>query len=157
MAAEPDHAEALLWRGDARVFLAGQAFRRGAIAEGMTLSRQGIADMMRAVALAPDDVAVRIPRATGLMPFARGIRPVDAPQADRLTRIALDDFALALSTGDQRPLGIHGRGELLGGLADGWLQLGDVANATPYLDRIILDLPNTPFATVAAQRRADPS
>jgi pimeloyl-ACP methyl ester carboxylesterase len=157
LAAEPDHAEALVWRGDSRVFLAGQAFQRGAVAEGMTLSRQGIADMMRAVALAPDDVAVRIPRATGLMPFARGIRPVDAAQADRLTRIALDDLAFALSTGDQRALGVHGRGELLGALADGWLQLGDRTKATPYLDRIVGELPNTAYAAAAARRRADPS
>lgn len=123
----------------------------------MTLSRQGIADMMRAVALAPGDVAVRIPRATGLMPFARGIRPVDPAQAGRLIRIALDDLAFALSTGDRRTLGVHGCGELLGALADGRLQPGDVAQATPYLDRIVLELPNTPYATAAARRGADPS
>src|SRR5207253_5329434 len=36
LAAVPDHAEAVTWRGAGRLFLAGQAFRRGAIAEGMT-------------------------------------------------------------------------------------------------------------------------
>jgi non-heme chloroperoxidase len=157
LAAEPNHAEALVWRGDARVFLAGQAFGRGAISDGMTLSQQGVADMMRAVALAPNDVAVRVPRGTGLLPFARGIRPFNAEQADRLTRIALEDFDFALSNSGDRPISGHGRGELLGALADGWLQLGDNARAMPYLDRILSELPDTPYAKAALQRRADPS
>ena len=38
LAADPDHAEALVWRGDGRLFLAGQAFQRGAIAEGQALT-----------------------------------------------------------------------------------------------------------------------
>ena len=157
LAAQPDHAEALVWRGDARVFLAGQAFQRGAVAEGMTLGHQGVADMMRAVALAPHDVAVRIPRAAGLLPFARGIRPFSAAEADRLTRIALDDVDFALSKSDARRPGTHGRGELLGALADGWLQLGDGEKAMPYLDRMVSELPNTPYAKAALLRRADPS
>ena len=53
LAREPDHAEALVWRGDGRLFMAGQAFQRGAIAEGQKLSADGLADMERAVALAP--------------------------------------------------------------------------------------------------------
>src|SRR5216683_2480723 len=72
LAAAPDHAQALVWRGDGRLFLAGQAYQRGALAEGRVLAGQGLADMERAVALAPTDISVRIPRATGLMPFARG-------------------------------------------------------------------------------------
>src|SRR5262249_13364810 len=60
LAAEPDHAEALVWRGDGRLFLAGQAFQRGAIAEGQKLAAEAIADMDRAVSLAPDKIAVRV-------------------------------------------------------------------------------------------------
>ena len=45
LAADPDHAEALVWRGDGRLFLAVQAFQRGATAEGQALTGQGIADM----------------------------------------------------------------------------------------------------------------
>ena len=52
--------------------------------------------------------------------------------------------------------GIHGRGELLGALADGWLQLGDSVKATPYLDRMVSELPNTAYAKAALERRADP-
>ncbi len=159
LAADPNHAEALVWRGDGRLFLSGQAFQRGAIGEGQTLAGQGIADMERAVSLAPTDISVLIPRATGLMPFARGLRPHNRPEADRLTRIAIGDFefVMAASAPYWNKLKEHGRGELLGALADGWLQLGDVAKATPYLDRMTAELPGTPYARNAAQRRAEPS
>jgi hypothetical protein len=157
--AEPDHAEALVWRGDARLFQAGQAFQRGAVAGGQTLAAQGIADMDRAVSLAPDSISVRIPRATGLLPFARGMRPFNRAEADRLTRTAIGDFEFVVATSTPRwsKLGEHGRGELLGALADGWLTLGETTKANAYLDRMSSELPGTPYAKNAALRRADPA
>jgi hypothetical protein len=159
LSADPDHAEALVWRGDGRLFLAGQAFQRGAIAEGQALMAQGIADMDRAVSLAPNSISVRIPRATGLLPFARGMRPFNRAEADRLTRTAIDDleFVVATSTPRWSKLGEHGRGELLGALADGWLTLGEATKANAYLDRMTSELPGTPYAKNAAVRRADPA
>jgi hypothetical protein len=159
LAADPSHAEALVWRGDGRLFLAGQAFQRGAIAEGRTLSAEGLADMERAVALSPNDIAVRVPRATGLMPFARGLRPFDRAAADRLTAIAVGDFefVVAASLPNWSKLGEHGRGELLGALAEGWLTVGETAKANAYLDRMTGELPGTPYAKNAAVRRADPA
>jgi hypothetical protein len=159
LVAEPDHAQALVWRGDGRLFLSGQAFQRGAIDEGRTLAGQGVADMERAVSLAPTEIAVRVPRASGLMPFARGLRAFNRPEADRLTRVAIGDFefVMAVSAPYWSKLGAHNRGELLGALADGWLQLGDVAKANVYLDRMTSELPGTPYARNAEFRRADPS
>lgn len=159
LAADPDHAEALVWRGDARLFLSGQAFQRGAIGEGRALAAQGMADMERAVALAPSSIGVRIPRATGLMPFARGLRAFDRPEADRLTRIAIGDFEFTMTASAAKwsALAEHNRGELLGALADGWLQLGESAKANAYLDRMTAELPDTAYARNAAQRRADPA
>jgi len=159
LAADPDHAEALVWRGDARLFLSGQAFQRRAIGEGQALAVQGMADMERAVSLAPTSIAVLIPRATGLMPFARGMRPFNRPEADRLTKIAIGDFEFVVATNTPRwsALSEHDRGELLGALADGWLQLGDVTKANVYLDRMNAELQGTLYARNAAQRRADPA
>ncbi len=159
LAADPDHAEALVWRGDGRLFLSGQAFLRGAIGEGQALAVQGLADMDRAVALAPKSIAVRIPRAAGLMPFARGLRPFNRAEADRLTKIAVGDFefTVAATAGNWSTLAEHNRGELLGALADGWLELGDAAKANVYLDRLSAELPGTPYAKNAALRRIDPA
>jgi hypothetical protein len=76
-----------------------------------------------------------------------------------LTRIALGDFEFVLQARQSRwdELGEHGRGEILGALADGWLMLGETARADAFLDRMASELPGTPYARNAAQRRADPS
>src|SRR6267154_1114390 len=159
LAADPDHAQALVWRGDGRLFLAGQAFQRGAIAEGQALTAQATADMDRAVALAPDNIAVRVPRAAALLPFARGMRPFNRPESDRMIRTAIADFefVVAASISWWSKLSEHGRGELLGALADGWLLLGDVDKARLYLDRMTAELADTTYAKNAALRRADPA
>ena len=146
LAREPDHAEALVWRGDGRLFMAGQAFQRGDFAGGQKLFTEGLADMERAVALAPNDIAVRVPRASGLLAYARALRRVDRSEADRLTRIAVGDFEFVLQASQSRwdKLSEHGRGEVLGALADGWLMLGESAKADVFLDRMTAELPGTP-------------
>ena len=159
LARQPDHAEALVWRGDGRLFMAGQAFQSGDIAGGQKLFAEALADMERAVALAPDDIAVRVPRAAGLMPAARALRDVDRGEADRLMRIAMGDFEFVLQASQARwnRMSEHGRGEILGALADGWLMLGEAAKADVFLDRMTAELPGTPYARNAGKRRADPS
>jgi hypothetical protein len=159
LAADPGNAEALVWRGDGRLFMAGQAFQRRDFAEGQSLSAEGVADMDRAVALDSNNIAVRVPRAAGLLPFARGMRAHNPAEADRLVRTAIGDyeFVLNASAAWWSTLNSHGQGEVLGALAEGWLQLGAIAKAEPYLDRMISELPATPYARTAAARRADPA
>ena len=93
------------------------------------------------------------------MIYADRLRAHDRALADRLTRTAIEDFDFMLAREQARWPGLdsHDRGEVLGGLAAGWLQLGDRARAAPYLDRMIGELPNTPYARAAAERRADPA
>src|SRR5262249_7472447 len=64
---DPDHAEALVWRGVGRYFKAGQAFGAGDIAGGQALASAAIADMDRASVLQPGNVGVLIPRAAVLL------------------------------------------------------------------------------------------
>ena len=87
------------------------------------------------------------------------MRPYDRAQSDRLTKIAMGDFEFAVEQAGSTwsTLAPHNRGELLGALAEGWLTLGDTARANTYLDRMIAELPDTPYAKAAAQHRADPS
>jgi hypothetical protein len=159
LARQPDHAEALVWRGAGRLFMAGQAFRRGDAAAGQKLCREALADMELAVALAPNDIAVRVPRAAGLMPAARALRLVDRHEADRLARIAVDDFEFVLQASRPRwsSMSEHGRGEVLGALADGWLMLDEGTKADVFLGRMMSELPGTSYARNAARRRADPA
>jgi hypothetical protein len=157
LAAEPDHAEALTWRGAGRLFQAGQAFQRGANRDGMTLAGQGLADLDRARTLQPDSIAVRAARGPALLPYARGLRRFDPATADRLVLSAIADFEFVLAVNEAKwgSLAEHNRGELLGALADGWLGLGETAKANGYLDRMVSELPGTAYARNAAARRAD--
>ena len=159
LAATPDHAEALTWRGAARLFQSGTAFRRGAMADGMRLSEEGMADLERALALKPESIGVRAARAPALMPYARGLRPFNRREADRLTRLAIADmeFVMTARASDWTGLDAHDRGEVLGALADGWLQLGDAAQANTYLDRMGVELAGTAYGKNATVRRADPT
>ena len=50
---DPDHAEALVWRGAARYWKAGQSFGAGNTANARVLADAAMADMDRAIALQP--------------------------------------------------------------------------------------------------------
>jgi hypothetical protein len=78
--------------------------------------------------------------------------------ADRLTATAIADFEFVVARNQPRWAGLdsHDRGELLGALASGWLQLDKAPQAAPYLERMIAELPNTPYAKAAADHRGDP-
>ncbi len=74
------------WSGVAmaEVFMAGQRSSVATLPRARKLYTEGLADMERAVALAPNDIAVRVPRASGLLPTARAVhvapiapRPID--------------------------------------------------------------------------------
>jgi len=153
---DPDNAEALTWRGAGRLFLAGEAFRQQAMNEGLTLASQGVADLERGVALKPDSIGARAARGPALLIYARGLRAFDKARADALTALAIGDFDYILRANTQTwsTLAEHDRGEILGALADGWLQLGESEKANAYLDRMIRELPGTPYATNASLHRA---
>jgi len=152
---EPDHAEALVWRGAARYWQAGQAFGTGDAAGARTLAAAGMADMDRAITLQPGNIAVLIPRAAVLLAAARNQR--DAARAHDLAARAAAGFEAALTI--RKPvfdqLRRHNRGEYLSGLAESWALAGDRAKAEGYLGRILAELPGSPYAERAAAKLAD--
>ena len=60
--ADPDNAPALVWHGAGSLFRSGAAFRDGDFQTGIGLWEKGLAEMAQAVAMAPEDVEVLIPR-----------------------------------------------------------------------------------------------
>jgi len=152
---DPNHAQALVWRGAARSFQAGQAFRAGDIARGRELAASGTSDMDRAVSIEPKSIGVLIPRASTLLAAAR-FQPDPARARDLATRAAADfETALAIRQGVFDKLGQHNRGEYLSGLAESWALAGDKVAAERYLQRILAELPNSPYAERAAAKLAN--
>lgn len=135
LARDPKHAEAMVWHGGGLILRAGSAFRAGQKDQGMTLWIDGMKEMDRAVAIAPDEVGTRIPRGAVLLaasPF------VPEPQRSQLLDKGLGDYehVLALQKGHFDRLSRHARTQLLFGLADGWNRRGDKDRARTYFERV---------------------
>ncbi|MBM3724831.1 MAG: hypothetical protein FJW40_05350 [Acidobacteria bacterium] len=142
---EPNHAEALVWHGGGLYFLAGEAFRKGDAAKGMELAMKGLAEMQRAVDLAPENPGVRVPRGAVLLTASRFQPPA---QAKPLIELGVGDFeaTLRVQAAQFHTLGEHPRGELLLNLGDGYSRLGRQEEAQGIFERILRELPATAYA-----------
>jgi tetratricopeptide (TPR) repeat protein len=138
----PNHPEAHVWHGAAQLVRAGRAFQRGDMAAGGPLFDSGVKEMNEAVALAPDNPGVLIPRGAVLLEATRTMPPAAAAP---LLQSAVQNYEHALEV--QAPtfasLGDHAKGELLFGLAEGWSRLGDKEKARRYFERLIADAPTS--------------
>ena len=145
LAREPKHPEALVWHGSGLFFQAGQAFQQGDMANGGPLWDRGLGEMNEAVSLAPDSLAVVIPRAAVLLQAARFVPP---PMAAPLLKTGVGDYehVLELQRSYFHTLGDHPEGELLFGLADGYARLGDKVKARAYFERLIAEAPTSGHA-----------
>lgn len=149
LAKEPRHAEALVWHGAGLMAQARLAFERGDPEGARALSTRGVSEMEAAVAISPADPGVLVPRGAVLSGASRAIR--DPERATAFLRTAVSDYEKAVAA--QAPsfpqLSEHARGELLGGLAEGWHRLGEEARARGYLTRIVTELPASDYAEAA--------
>jgi tetratricopeptide (TPR) repeat protein len=154
LAANPAHAEAMVWHGGGLLFKAGQAFQAGDSVAGMELFGRGLGEMNKAVGLAPDKVGVRIPRGATLL---EATRQMPAAQAEPLLRLALEDYqrVLELQATIFSSLGGHAKGELLFGLADGYARLGDQQKARQYFQRMTEESTPSPRRDYAAAWLSD--
>ena len=150
LAAEPKHAEAIVWRGAAVFFQSGQAFQKQDSQKGMELYMRAMADFDQAGKLAPDSLGVLIPRAAVLMSAA--LQAKGNPMTKQWVTTALADYERVREMQKDTFAGLsqHSRGELLQGLANGYRLLGDEAKANLYFERIQKEMPSTPYAKRAA-------
>jgi hypothetical protein len=150
LAAQPGHAEALVWHGAGLFFQSGQAFRAGENAKAQELWGRSLEEMDRAVSLAPDSIGVRIPRGATLLTAARFVPPQFAkPLWDR----AAEDYSRVFELQRHRiaTMPTHSKGELLSGLAEAWTLTGRAADAQPLLERMVREMANTPYARRSAE------
>lgn len=157
LADNPNHPGALSWQASGWFFESGMAFTQGDWETGMALFDKSLAQLDRAVALAPDSLETLIPRAATLLSAAPYV--THAPTRNEFLEKVVGDYTKALEI--QKPyfasLTVHSRGELLGALADAlWLsERRDEARV--YLNRIVAELPGSPYALMAQQRLDNPA
>jgi len=137
LAKNPNHSEALVWHGGGLVFRAGQAFTKSDIRTGTELWDKGLSEMDRAVELSPNSVGVLIPRGASLLTVSRFVP--DKATSRSLLEKGVGDYEKVLEI--QKPyfskLSSHARSELLIGLAEGWVRLGNNDKARTYFQRIV--------------------
>jgi tetratricopeptide (TPR) repeat protein len=142
LADNPQHPEAMVWHGAASIVRAAQAFQNGDAAAGRPLFDRGVKEMTDAVALAPDNPGVLIPRGAVLFEATRSMPPEIARPLVQ-SAVANYERALEIQAPTFAALGDHAKGELLFGLADGWARVGDAQKARQYFERLIADAPSS--------------
>lgn len=156
LAENPRHAEALVWHGSGLAFRAGMAFQKGDQQTGMELWTRGLTEMDSAVALAPENVGVLVPRGAVLIQATRNMPPqIAKPLLDKAVGDYEKTLALQTASGRFTELGDHPKGELLFGLAEAYSRLGQLDNARAYFDRLVADAPSSGHTPAAKQWLSD--
>jgi tetratricopeptide (TPR) repeat protein len=153
LAKNPRDPEAMVWHGAGLIARSVPKFRSGDAAGGVPLYMQGLSEMNRAVALAPNNIGVRIPRGAvllGMAPF------VPADQKQHLLADAISDYEAALAKQEPRfaKLSLHAREQLLYGLTDAYASLGNLEKARAYYQRMTSDAAGSELLA-RAKARAD--
>jgi tetratricopeptide (TPR) repeat protein len=157
LAANPERPEVLVWHGAGLVTRAGQAFEKGDTAAGDGLWQRGLKEMDQAVAMAPDNVAVLIPRGATLLEVSRSVPDADQAKGLLATGVADYEKVLVLQAPYFKYLSDHSRGELLFGLAEGLHRLGERDRARTYFKRLVSEARNSEYGSMAAAWLNDPS
>ena len=156
LAADPDHPGALVWQASGWFYQSSFAFAEGDPETGMALYNNAVAQFDRAVALAPNSLETLIPRAAVYLSVAPYV--AHAPTRNQLLETVVGDYTkvLELRAPVFRSLTVHSRGELLGAMAEALWLLEKRDEAGVYLDRMIAELPDSPYALMAQQQLDDP-
>jgi hypothetical protein len=153
LAREPNHPEAMVWHGAGVMARASLAFRGGDRTNGRTLYQQGLAEMDHAVAIAPNNIGVRIPRGAVLLVVA-GFVP--EPEKSKLVARGASDYEVGLAGQEKyfAQLTLHAREQMLYGLTDAYATLGDGKKAAAYYERMTTDAAGSQLLARAKARAA---
>ena len=135
----------VLW-GSGLFARSGDSFSKGDIAGAMKFWQSGLAEMAKAVEMAPDNPFVRGRRGVILINASRQAPP---EMAAPLLAAAVSDFEKVLQIREAENSfssnSTHKRGELLLSLGDGWSRMGDRNKARGYFERITRELQGTTY------------
>jgi tetratricopeptide (TPR) repeat protein len=154
LAAEPNHAEAMVWQGGGLFFQSGSLFQKGDMPAAMAMMQKGTGMMDKAVELAPKNVAVRIPRGSAYLAASKGMPPqMGTPLLEKGVKDYEDCWEM--QKGDLSQFSQHSLGELLVGMADGYGRLGKTEKAKEYFELVRTKLAGTAYATRAEKWLAE--
>jgi tetratricopeptide (TPR) repeat protein len=157
LAADPRRPDVLVWHGSGLIARAAQSLEKGDSAAAGRFWKLGLQKMDEAVALAPDNVAVLIPRGATLLEVSRSVPDADRAKGLLSTGVADYEKVLVLQAPYFKYLSDHSRGELLFGLAEGLHRLGEGERARKYFERLLSEARNSEYGSMAAAWLNDPS
>jgi hypothetical protein len=147
LAANPKHADALVWHGGGLLARAAQSYAKGDAKAGDSLWNRGLKEMNDAATFEPNNIRVKIGRSATLIGLAQSGWDQSDAEGRALLLSALNDYEKVYQW--QKPffhkLSMHSRGELLFGLASGWSILGEREKALKYLRLIIEECRGTKY------------
>jgi tetratricopeptide (TPR) repeat protein len=155
--ADPHRPDVLVWHGSGLIARAAQAVEKGDSAAGGSFWKRGLQEMDEAVTLAPDNVAVLIPRGATLLEVSRSMADADRAKDLLATGVADYEKVLVLQAPYFKYLSDHSRGELLFGLAEGLHRLGERERARTYFERLLSEARSSEYGSIAAAWLNDPS
>ena len=157
LAADPRRPDVLVWHGAGLIARATQAFQKGDMATGGGFWKRGLHEMDEAAKMAPENVAVLIPRGATLLEVSRFVPDANESKALLATGVGDYEKVLVLQTPYFKYLSDHARGELLFGLAEGLHRLGDRDRSRSYFERLLSEARDSRYGSMAAQWLNDPS
>ncbi len=144
LAANPNNAPAIAWRGGGELYRAVRAHEAGDSAEFQTRYNKANEMFTRAYAIAPQDGGVLAVTGGSYVLFADRLPAAMTAEAWKLTNTRYTELADSQAQVlDKLPL--HLRGEVLAGVAMSAQRTGDTTRANTWLARIVKDLPGTPY------------
>jgi len=155
LADNPQNADALVWKGGGRVFLATRLYAQDLNAKADILYEGGLALMEQAVANQPGNAGVRASYG-GVLAYLAPRLPEGRRKAALEKARSMYEWLYKAQEQVLDRLPVHFRGETLAGLAETNQKLGDVKQAQVYLKRILASLPDTPYAGTAESWLAHP-
>ncbi|MEQ8317862.1 MAG: hypothetical protein RIE77_01755 [Phycisphaerales bacterium] len=146
---DSENAEAIAWRGAARMFDAGSASEAGDFMAAMRHTNEALADLDRARDLEPENPGVRVVTATTLLNLA-AYHPIDR-MAKGYAAKGVEDAIAALSklyeNWNEQPIDL--KGQLMIGVAWGYDRMGETTKARDWFNRVIGAAPGTTWAEQA--------
>jgi len=147
--ADPKHAEAIAWRGASKMFEAGAASEGGNFMAAMQHTNAALADLNKARELEPENPGVRMVSAQMLLNLAKH-HPIDR-MANEYAKQGIADAIAALSklyaNWASQPTDV--KGQLMSGVAEGYVKLGKTTEARDWYNRVIGAVPGTTWAKQA--------